>query len=104
MFLNGLCRQPELQISESDTSYPEILSFLHLNANEGRGRRGEPRWKKCNLCCCMGRVVVLAEQVLSFELKNGLLLFLSSLSGILQQNLQWQNIDSERAEIIKENH
>ncbi|EOB04670.1 hypothetical protein Anapl_16941 [Anas platyrhynchos] len=24
--------------------------------------------------------------------------------GILQQNLQWQNIDSERAEIIKENH
>lgn len=32
MFLNGLCRQPELQISKSDTCSPEILSFLHLNA------------------------------------------------------------------------
>jgi len=39
MFLNGLCRQPELQISESDMCSPEILSFLHLNAKEGQEKK-----------------------------------------------------------------
>jgi len=52
----------------------------------------------------MGIVVVLAEQMLSFELKNSVLLFLCSLSGILQQNLEWLYIGSKEAEIIKEKH
>lgn len=50
----------------------------------------------------MGRVVVLTEQILSFELKNSVLLLLSSLSGILPQNLECLYIGSEDAEIIKE--
>lgn len=41
---------------------------------------------------------------LSFELKKGVLWFLSSLSGTLQQNLEWLYIDSKDAEVVKERH
>lgn len=107
MFLNGLCRQPELQISENDTCSPEILYFLHLNAKEGQEKK-KKKVEKVLFMLLRGKSGSACRTNAQLWIKNrcfiiAALLFLSSLSGILQQNLACYRLVLKMQKLLKKN-